>query len=927
MNFPKLPPKLIILGLTLLAFLLRVYRLEVQSYWLDEAWTLYFINLPFDRLWQLLQTEEPKPPFYYLTTYAWIRLVGQGEYALRFFSVIFGTLAIPLTYRLGQSLGDRRLGLITALLLAIAPYQIWHSQDARMYSIFTAASIMSMWGFVNLCQWGGWRWWLVYVIGTEWAIMTHYHALVLIGIQGLFLLLTWRRHWRGYLTWGAALVAIFLLYAPWLLFGGNLVQSFLHWIEQPDTLWETYRRGAIAYSVGELVPPAQAIPLTLVFVSLYGLGLVYAAGRAWPPWRGPEMLALLLVYTLAPNAAAWLYGELRTPVYMERYLIPVQVGYLLAVAMSILAVIDWLPGLFERLTERRSPLFRWAARLLAALLLLALAGVSGWGLRQYYFDPAYARPDWRAVARMVQQFGQPGDAVIITGDDGDKAFNLYYHGDLPIFLDFNTPVPSTAEARQILANITAAHRRIWYTPYGVKIDATLESWLAEHSYPAWHSWLGRKRLALYGSQAHNSRLERLNFNFADAHGQGPILTSLALPQETTAAGDLLPLTLTWQTAAPLTVDYQLSLRLVNRGGDIFAQSDWPPLAAAGAASTWPPGQPITDRRSLWLPADLPPGQYALQLVLYDPATGQAAGQPLIINNIPVGPAEIVVPPEALSIPNRISNPQPPISNLQSPTPHLKLIGYAAPDKIQPGQEMWLWLYWQAPSSFSPPVNGGVRLSLSSQGETVAADFPLADSLGPLDSWQPGQVRRAVYHLPTSPGLSGAEAELTISLLAPDGQVEAEIPLTRLALETRPRRFEPPPMAHSTEIVFGRPGFIKLIGYDLPYTTLAPGDILPLNLYWQAQAEMAVDYTVFVQLLNNAGQVAAQVDLPPQAGAAPTTTWLPGEILPDPYSLPLPADLAPGSYRLITGLYDPASGARLPVSAGGDFVELGQITVE
>lgn len=747
MNNPKLSPKLIILGLTLLAFLLRSYRLEIQSYWLDEAWTLYFINLPFDRLWQLLQTEEPKPPFYYLTTYEWIRLVGQGEYALRFFSVIFGTAAIPLSYRLGQALGDRRLGLITALLLAIAPYQIWHSQDARMYSIFTAASIMSMWGFVYWWKRGGWRWWLVYVIGTEWAIMTHYHALILIGSQGLFLLLTWRRHWRGYLAWGATLGVIVLLYAPWLLFGGSLVQSFLHWIEQPDTLWETYHRGAIAYSVGELAPPAQAIPLTLVFVTLYGLGLVYAASRAWTPWRGPEMLAFLLAYTLAPNVAAWLYGEWRTPVYMERYLIPVQVGYLLTVAMSILAVIDWLPGLLARVARRPSPLFNWGARLLAALLLLALAGISGWVLRQYYFDPAYARPDWRAVARMVEQFGQPGDAVIITGDDGDKAFNLYYRGDLPIFLDFNTPVPSPAEARRLLANIAATHRRIWYTPYGVAIDATLESWLAEHTLPAWHSWLGRKRLALYNTQANDSRLASLNVTFGDALGQGPTLVSAALPAASVAAGDLLPLTLTWQTAAPLAADYQLSLRLVNQRGDLFAQSDWPPLAAVGGASTWPPGQPITDRRSLWLPADLPPGQYALQLVLYEPVTGQAMGQPFTLDNIGVSPAEIVVPPEALPIPNRISpqSAQSQFPNPKSQTPNLQLIGYVLPEQIQPGQEMWLWLYWQTPLSFSPPVNEG--------GRGGGPPGPQQPGRNGLDRLPPGRLARTTGFVASGPGAS------------------------------------------------------------------------------------------------------------------------------------------------------------------------------
>ena len=90
--------------------------------------------------------------------------------------------------------------------------------------------------------------------------------------------------------------------------------------------------------------------------------------------------------------------------------------------------------------------------------------------------------------------------------------------------------------------------------------------------------------------------------------------------------------------------------------------------------------------------------------------------------------------------------------------------------------------------------------------------------------------------------------------------------------------------------------------------------------------MKTDYTVFVQLLNSAGQVVAQVDAPPLAGTAPTTTWLPGEILTDPYTLTLPADLSPGDYRLITGLYNAATGERF-TSFGGNFVELSQLTVK
>ena len=84
---------------------------------------------------------------------------------------------------------------------------------------------------------------------------------------------------------------------------------------------------------------------------------------------------------------------------------------------------------------------------MAALALLTLVFISGWVLRHYYFDPAYARPDWRQVAHTIQGFELQGDAVIITGDGGEKAFDIYYQGDLPVYIDFNSPVPPENQAR------------------------------------------------------------------------------------------------------------------------------------------------------------------------------------------------------------------------------------------------------------------------------------------------------------------------------------------------------------------------------------------------------------------------------------------------------------------------------------------------
>jgi hypothetical protein len=109
--------------------------------------------------------------------------------------------------------------------------------------------------------------------------------------------------------------------------------------------------------------------------------------------------------------------------------------------------------------------------------------------------------------------------------------------------------------------------------------------------------------------------------------------------------------------------------------------------------------------------------------------------------------------------------------------------------------------------------------------------------------------------------------------------------------------------------------------------LRPGQVLPVEFVWQALDQPRVDYNLFLQLLDARGAPVAQHDSPPQGGYAPTSTWPPGARISDRHGLSLPPDLSPGSYRLIAGLYDPATGQRLAVSSGGDFVDLGRLKVE
>ncbi len=121
--------------------------------------------------------------------------------------------------------------------------------------------------------------------------------------------------------------------------------------------------------------------------------------------------------------------------------------------------------------------------------------------------------------------------------------------------------------------------------------------------------------------------------------------------------------------------------------------------------------------------------------------------------------------------------------------------------------------------------------------------------------------------------------------------------------------------------------IRLVGYQLFTSEVAPGDELQLLLYWQADAEVEADYTVFVHILDGAGIIASQRDNMPRDDAFPTSQWPVGSLVDDRHLVPLPPEMAKGEYRVVLGMYNWQTGERLPVRhLSGEEVAGGAITL-
>jgi mannosyltransferase len=280
-----------LIALLLAAFFLRVLDVDQQSIWYDEGLSIQYAR---DSLVQMVRevSQSEHPPLYPLLLRLWIRLCGDAELSVRMLSVWWGVLAVALTYRLGRRFTSLLQGL-GALLLAVSPFAIWYSQEARGYTQAMALVLAVVNLGVKLLPGrpdpdtprSAPRYWLyvVYVILATAALYTHiYSALVLLVLNlvylGQLLHLRWsllRPKPRAVvLRWIAAQVGVIVLFAPWLpSLLRQLTENATYWHGAVD--WEQIiARTFTAYSVGETLSGPWAIGGTLA-LSLLGLLGIY----------------------------------------------------------------------------------------------------------------------------------------------------------------------------------------------------------------------------------------------------------------------------------------------------------------------------------------------------------------------------------------------------------------------------------------------------------------------------------------------------------------------------------------------------------------------------------------------------------------------------------------------------------------------------
>lgn len=387
-------------GLIGLAFALRVSGLDFQSLWRDEVDAIRFAAFPLSKLTRLFVTPGQNGPLYYLAVRPWLELAGRSEFALRFFSAAFGTLAVPLIYRLGQRLFPTlpSVPLIAAFLAAASPYLVWYGQEGKMYALVVALILLSMERYLAALERGGWHRWLLYVVSTSVAFYVHLIAALIVPAQVLIFLF-WssearRARWKPWLASMAVLVVPYLPLLRWqlprLLDPGSSGYPFVPLHRMLYSLLTSYSLGVVQRS-------------TIWSVALFVGALLASALLLKDQKSRLASLAVLISWLLVPVLAFFLVTVVR-PMYTARYLIFVLPAYLLLLAAGMVAI------------ARQS-------RLLAGLLLVAVLVTNGLGLWLQAREPI--KTDFRAATSYLVGQMAPNDQVLFQIPYGRHSFDYY----------------------------------------------------------------------------------------------------------------------------------------------------------------------------------------------------------------------------------------------------------------------------------------------------------------------------------------------------------------------------------------------------------------------------------------------------------------------------------------------------------------------
>jgi len=400
MGKKKSPLRLVFILLLALGLRLPVLN---QSFWLDEGAQVLMSSKSLSFQWFGRTTGEFHPPLFYILIHFWLNL-GKSEWFLRLPSVIFGVATVYFAFLIGKRLFNEKLGILSAFFLAIAPYHVYYSQEARMYSLTPFLETASTFFLLE-------KKWFFYFLTITALLYTHYLGAFIVFFHAIWILFFQRQVFK---QWFYSIVFSFLVFLPWL-------SQFFKQFKSGINLVEILPGWAAVSSLA----PAKAFPLTFIKFSLGRISFYnktfYAAISA----------IIFLIYGFLfyqtfkriQKQGLFLWGWLLIPLFlgfMTSFFIPLFqpfrflfaiVPFYLLLALGILAL-------------KKS----WQKIFVGIVIFISLSS-----LFLYFSQARFQREDWRRVTRFIESQDPKNSVVIFEFSEPFAPYQWYAQGKVKAY--------------------------------------------------------------------------------------------------------------------------------------------------------------------------------------------------------------------------------------------------------------------------------------------------------------------------------------------------------------------------------------------------------------------------------------------------------------------------------------------------------------
>jgi 4-amino-4-deoxy-L-arabinose transferase-like glycosyltransferase len=321
---------LLLILILIISFFIRAYGIQSENVWSDEAFTIFHAHqsVLHNIEWSLSASYFP---LYHAILSSWEKIFGLGEFSVRFLSLIFGVLSIYLVFKIGTFMFNKKVGIYSAIILALSSYNVFYSQEARVYTLFVLLSLCSIYFYLRFIQSRKKTHMVYYILFTFLMLNTHSPAIFILIAQNMHYLLFVRRDFKKWILMQSAL---FIFFLPLLLITLSTISEISGFVAATKPNIVTLLRTFYMFSAGQTFRIEALVIGSFISIGFFLL-LLPILFQTIKDIKNKGKVVFLLLWLTVPILLTIIQSYVFHFFYFENYVITSSIALYILIALSI----------------------------------------------------------------------------------------------------------------------------------------------------------------------------------------------------------------------------------------------------------------------------------------------------------------------------------------------------------------------------------------------------------------------------------------------------------------------------------------------------------------------------------------------------------------------------------------------------------------